>query len=77
MYNVGDRWVWRDNENPNQFRNKAVRGYISEIKPGMSIVIKWENGRIIQYNDYMIEEEPRLSPDKEYYRNQKLELLGI
>lgn len=77
MYNVGDRWVWRDNENPNQFRNKTVRGYISEIKPGMSIIIKWENGRMIQYNQSMIEEEPRLSPDKEYYRNQKLELLGI
>lgn len=77
MYNVGDRWVWRDNENPNQFRNKTVRGYISEIKPGMSIIIKWENGRMIQYNKSMIEEEPRLSPDKEYYRNQKLELLGI
>jgi hypothetical protein len=77
MYNVGDRWVWRDNENPNQFRNKTVRGYISEIKPGMSIIIKWDNGRMIQYNQSMIEEEPRLSPDKEYYRNQKLELLGI
>jgi hypothetical protein len=91
MYQVGDRWIWRDNENPNQFhnslsanfpgsfqnRNKTVRGYISEIKPGMSIIIKWENGRMIQYNDYMIEEEPRLSPDKEYYRNQKLESLGI
>lgn len=77
MHNVGDRWVWRDNENPNQFRNKTVRGYISEIKPGMSIIIKWENGRMIQYNQSMIEEEPRLSPDKEYYRNQKLELLGI
>ncbi len=77
MYNVGDRWVWRDNENPNQFRNKTVRGYISEIKPGMSIIMKWDNGRMIQYNQSMIEEEPRLSPDKEYYRNQKLESLGI
>ena len=77
MYNVGDRWIWRDNENPNQFRNKTVRGYISEIKPGMSIIIKWDNGRMIQYNQSMIEEEPRLSPDKEFYRNQKLESLGI
>ena len=77
MYTVGDRWVWRDNENPNQFRNKTVRGYISEIKPGMNIIIKWENGRMIQYNQSMIEEEPRLSLDKEHYRNQKLELLGI
>jgi hypothetical protein len=77
MYNVGDRWVWRDNENPNQFRNKTVRGYISELKPGNSIIIKWDNGRMIQYNQSMIEEEPRLSYDKEYYRNQKLELLGI
>jgi hypothetical protein len=32
---------------------------------------------MIQYNQSMIEEEPRLSYDKEYYRNQKLELLGI
>jgi hypothetical protein len=47
------------------------------MKSPNSIVIKWENGRMIQYNDYMIEEEPRLSYDKEYYRNQKLELLGI
>ena len=74
MYNVGDRWVWRDIENPN---HKTVRGYISELKPGMSIIIKWDNGRMIQYNQSMIEEEPRLSYDKEYYRNQKLELLGI
>jgi len=26
---------------------------------------------------YMIKEESRLTIDKEYYRNQKLELLGI
>lgn len=73
-YNVGDRWVWRDSEG-------SLIGYISELKPGngkkLSIIIKWENGRMIQYNQYMIEEEPRLSYDKEYYRNQKLELLGI
>ena len=69
MYNVGDRWVWQD--------ERPLRGYISELKPGMSIIIKWENGRMIQYNKSMIEEEPRLSPDKEYYRDQKLELLGI
>lgn len=77
MYNVGDRWMWRDNENTNQFRNKTIRGYISELKPHGSIIIKWENGRQIQYNQSMIEEEPRLSYDKEYYRNQKLESLGI
>lgn len=73
-YNVGDRWVWRDSEG-------SLIGYISELKPGnnktLSIIIKWENGRMIQYNQYMIEEELRLSYDKEYYRNQKLELLGI
>ena len=73
-YNVGDRWIWRDSE-------VSLIGYISELKPGnnktLSIIIKWENGRMIQYNQYMIEEEPRLSYDKEYYRNQKLELLGI
>ena len=76
MYQVGDRWVWQDD-------NDILRGYITELKPGRtpsmlsSIIIKWENGNMIQYNDYMIEEEPRLSPDKEYYRNQKLESLGI
>jgi len=72
MYNVGDRWIWRDD-------NDILRGYISELKPGRtrSIIIKWENGRMIQYNDYMIKEEPRLSYDKEFYRNQKLELLGL
>jgi hypothetical protein len=32
---------------------------------------------MIQYNDYMIEEAPQLSIDKEFYRNQKLELLGL
>jgi hypothetical protein len=32
---------------------------------------------MIQYNDYMIEEATQLSIDKEYYRNQKLESLGI
>lgn len=72
MYNVGDRWVWKDD-------NNSIRGYISELKgPNkLSICIKWENGQHIQYNNYMIEEDPRLSIDKEYYRNQKLELLGI
>lgn len=73
-YNVGDRWVWRDSE-------ESLRGYISELVSTngkkLSIIIKWENGRMIQYNQYMIEEELRLSYDKEYYRNQKLELLGI
>ena len=70
MYKVGDRWIWTDD-------NHVVRGVISELKSPNSIVIKWENGRLIQYNDYMIEEESRLSYDKEYHRNQKLEQLGI
>jgi hypothetical protein len=72
MYKVGDRWIWRE-------YNYCVRGYISELKPGnrLSIIIKWENGNMTQYNDYMIEEAPQLSIDKEYYRNQKLEQLGI
>lgn len=88
-YEVGMRWVWRDDNFSHIFPGSAavdeeapevhymLRGYISEIKPGMSIIIKWENGRMIQYNQSMIEEEPRLSLDKEHYRNQKLELLGI
>jgi len=70
MYKVGDRWIWKE-------PNYEVKGYISEMKTPNSIVIKWENDRLIQYNDYMIEEEPRLQIDKEYYRNQKLESLGI
>ncbi len=71
MYKVGDKWIWKEDN------NQVIRGFISEMKSPNSIVIKWENGRLIQYNDYMIEEEPRLSYDKEYYRNQKLESLGI
>jgi len=70
MYKVGDRWIWKE-------PNYEVKGYICEMKSPNSIVIKWENDRLIQYNDYMIEEEPRLQIDKEYYRNQKLESLGI
>jgi hypothetical protein len=70
MYKVGDRWIWTDD-------NHVVRGVISELKSPNSIVIKWENGRLIQYNDHMIEEEPRLQIDKEHYRNKKLESLGI
>lgn len=70
MYKVGDRWVWKED-------TYEVKGYVCEMKSPNSIVIKWENGRLIQYNDYMIEEEPRLQIDKEYHRNQKLELLGI
>ena len=54
-----------------------MKGYVCEMKTPNSIVIKWGNDRLIQYNDYMIEEEPRLQIDKEYYRNQKLESLGI
>ncbi len=71
MYKVGDKWIWKEDN------NQVIRGFISEMKSPNSIVIKWENGRLIQYNDYMIEEESRLSYDKEYYRNQKLESLGI
>jgi hypothetical protein len=41
------------------------------------ITIKWENGRIMQYTDDGIKDEPRLSLDKVWYRNEKLELLGI
>jgi len=78
MYNVGDKWIWRDDVRVNPV---TLRGYISELKPGngktLSIIIKWENGRMIQYNDYMIKEAPQLSIDKEFYRNQKLESLGI
>jgi hypothetical protein len=70
MYKVGDRWIWNGS-------SYKVKGYISEMKSPNSIIIKWQNGRLIQYNDYMIKEEPRLQIDKEYYRNQKLELLGI
>jgi hypothetical protein len=70
MYKVGDRWIWTDD-------NHVVRGVISELKSPNSIVIKWENGRLIQYNDHMIEEEHRLQVDKEYYRNEKLEQIGI
>ena len=70
MYRVGDRWIWTDD-------NHVVRGVISELKSPNSIVIKWENGRLIQYNDHMIEEEHRLQIDKEHYRNKKLEQLGI
>jgi hypothetical protein len=88
MYNVGDKWIWRDDvllsDGSGRVRATPVtlRGYISELKSGrvgktLSIIIKWENGRMIQYNDYMIKEAPQLSIDKEYYRNQKLELLGI
>jgi hypothetical protein len=89
-YNVGDRWIWRDDvlfsDGSGRVRATPVtlRGYISELKSGstkvgktLSIIIKWENGRMIQYNDYMIEEAPQLSIDKEFYRNQKLELLGL
>jgi hypothetical protein len=73
MYNVGDRWIWTDS-NPLY----TIRGYISELfKNRLSFIIKWENGRETHYNDYMIKKEPRLSIDKEYYRNQKLESLGI
>jgi hypothetical protein len=89
-YKVGDRWIWRDDvlisDGSGRVRATSVtlRGYISELKPRgcvignrLSIIIKWENGNMIQYNDYMIEEATQLSIDKEYYRNQKLESLGI
>jgi hypothetical protein len=74
MYKVGDRWIWNADYDGSSYK---VKGYISEMKSPNSIIIKWQNGRLIQYNDYMIKEEPRLQIDKEYYRNQKLELLGI
>ena len=89
-YNVGDRWIWRDDVLLSDGSGRVcanpvtLRGYISELKSGsakvgktLSIIIKWENGNITQYNDYMIEEATQLSIDKEYYRNQKLEQLGI
>lgn len=58
-----------------------LRGYIIDVKPRVGdryfITIKWENGRIMQYTDDGIKDEPRLSLDKVWYRNEKLELLGI
>jgi hypothetical protein len=61
--------------------SSELRGYIIDVKPRVGdryfITIKWENGRIMQYTDDGIKDEPRLSLDKGWYRNDKLELLGI
>jgi hypothetical protein len=80
-YEVGMRWIWKDSDG-----HVELKGHIIYIKPrnipGSNgdryfITIKWENGRIMQYTDSMIGEDTRLSLDKEWYRNEKLELLGI
>lgn len=78
-YELGMRWVWRDDNLAQVLPDghDILRGYICEIKPGNNIIIKWENGRMIQYTDFMIKDDTRLSLDKEWYRNEKLEILGI
>lgn len=68
-YNIGDRWIWQEDE-------YRFQGYIESISEN-NIVIRWETGRIIQYTYSMIEEEPRLKYDIEWHRNQKLIQLGI
>lgn len=84
-YEVGMRWIW----NPNWWRSgddhpgDELRGYIIDVKPRVCkpfnffITIKWENGKIMQYTDDRIKDDPRLSLDKVWYRNEKLKLLGI
>ena len=85
-YEVGMRWIW----NPNWWRSgddhpgddRELRGYIIDVKPRVGkpfnffITIKWENGKM-QYTDDRIKDDPRLSLDKVWYRNEKLKLLGI
>jgi len=84
-YKVGDRWIWKEDSVSFSPKGELIiisdgiilKGIITEVKSPNSIIIKWENGKSIQYSDYMIELEPRLQIDKQYYRNQKLESLGI
>ena len=90
-YEVGMRWIlapspflmrWRSgDDHPGD--DRELRGYIIDVKPRVGkpfnffITIKWENGKIMQYTDDRIKDDPRLSLDKVWYRNEKLKLLGI
>ena len=78
-YKVGDRWIY-SSEFLTEYQENGyynLIGYVTEVKQG-SITIKWENGRTIEYNEYMIKiNQHRLQFDKEWYRSQKLNELGI
>ena len=72
-YNVGDRLIWIDDKEDFIIDSSfTLRGTVIN-KYREFIDIRWENGRVLTYD----KEEKRIQIDKEYYRNEKLEKLGI
>ena len=75
---VDQRYIWEENIGGGSII--INRGIVAIT--GNSIVISWDSGRLITYSKTMFSEllnenPPRLKIDKEYYRNKKIEDLGL
>lgn len=72
-YNTGDRLIWV--EDFPTIKGVVIRKKHDHIRKCWLIDVRWENGRVLTYSENNI--DTRLQIDKEYYRNEKLEKLGI
>ena len=77
-FRAGDRLVWKENI------GRDIRGIVIDVVayPQQNVIIQWyENGiktrSAIRYHICQIKDEKRIQIDKEYYRDQKLNELGI
>lgn len=76
-FRAGDRLVWKENI------GRDIRGIVIDVivYPQQNVIIQWyENGiktKSIRYHIFQIKDEKRIQIDKEYYRDQKLNELGI
>lgn len=80
-FKVGDRFIWKETWKENIERD--IRGIVIDVivYPQQNVIIQWyENGiktRSIRYHICQIKDEKRIKIDKEHYRDQKLNELGI
>lgn len=76
-FRAGDRLVWKENI------GRDIRGIVIDVVayPQQNVIIQWyENGiktKSIRYHICQIKYEKRIQIDKEHYRDQKLNELGI
>jgi len=71
----GQRYIWVEND------AISIKGELIKSNNG-TLYMKWENGRLTQYTEDLIlellnVEEAKLKIDKEYYREKRIEELGL
>ncbi len=77
--NIGDKVIWIENDN----KQKCTNGKVTNIMVGGVTVIRWDNGRVINYSKDQIRnmEEGHYSGqmilDVQSIRQDKLQELGI